>query len=293
LNIGKGMQTDNKNYGLRGDYAEKWAHHSVGYLIASTKDYIVYLDQDGYIDWETTPDYDAELGSSPAYKLEMRNLILSESALLEVSPCEGLTDVMQRHFKRLIGEALVCSLEFDYSGAQKMIGAARQFIRARSEETSRDWYLSASFLASGPFALVGVLAWLLREQLTSAIGLDGLWLLLATVAGALGALLSVITRAGRLKCDSSAGKRLHFLEGQSRIAAGAISGLLVALAVRSEIILASLTREHQLHVIMILGALAAGAGERLAPSIISKFDATTVKGDASGQDSDKQEVRIK
>ena len=288
---GKGMSTEHKNHGLRGDYAEKWAHHSVGYLVASTRDYIVYLDQDGYIDWESTPDYDAALEGSGAYKLEMRNLVLSEAALLEVSPCEGLTEVMQRQFKRLIGESLVCSLEFDYSGAQKMLVAARQFIRARSEEISRDWYLTASFFASAPFALVGASAWLFRRQVASVIGLDGLWLLLATVAGASGALLSVISRAGRLNFDSSAGKRLHFLEGRSRIAAGAISGLLVALAVRSEIILSSLTHEHMLHAIMILAAMAAGAGERLAPSIISRFDAASVDSGAAGELPETKTVR--
>lgn len=286
------MSIDNKKEAPRGDYAEKWSHHNVGYLIASTENYIVYLDEEGDIDWETTPEYDADLARSPIYNLEMRNSICSDAALLEVSPCEGLSDVMQRHFKRLIGEALVCNLDFDYSGARKMIVAARQFIRARSEETSRDWYLSASFVAAAPFAIVGVLAWLARERLATVIGIDALWFLLATAAGALGALLSVITRAGRLKFDSSAGRRLHVLEGRSRIAAGAISGLLVALAVRSEIILSSLTHDHQLHTVMILAALAAGAGERLAPSIISKFDAANASVDADRGSAENRGGRI-
>jgi hypothetical protein len=62
-----------------------------------------------------------------------------------------------------------------------------------------------------------------------------IWLSVAAAAGSCGALLSVIWRSGQLKFDSSAGEILHYLEGASRILAGALSGVLVALAVKSRI----------------------------------------------------------
>jgi hypothetical protein len=108
-----------------------------------------------------------------------------------------------------------------------------------------------------------------------------MWLILATVAGALGALLSVITRSGNLKLDSSAGKWLHYYEGGFRIWAGVLSGFLAALAVRYEIILAPLARGEKMLGIMLIAGFIGGAGERLVKTIITKLesgDVATGKG---------------
>jgi hypothetical protein len=257
---------------LRGDYADQWKHHTFRYLISSTKDHIVHIDTDGDLDWETTPQYDAAAPKNPAFDSIKRNSILSDAALLEASPRDGLPKDAVRNFRRLIGEAIVRCLEFDYTGAQHGIVAARRFFKARAEETSRKWYVLTCLAASAPLGILGALTWLFRDTLIPITSLDGLWLILSLVCGAFGALLSVLTRAGRLKFDSSAGRELHLIEGCSRILAGAASGVIVALAVRSGILLSLLAHNGNLHSVMILAALTAGYGERLAPSIISKFD---------------------
>ena len=260
--------------GMRGDYQEIWPHHQDGQLIYASHEFVVRIDENGKLDWETTREYDTEIASKAGFNTKSRTAILIEAAVLEVSPCEGVSSEIRVHFKRLIGEALRCCFALDYSAAQKMLGVARSYIQARVEEKSRDWYLSASFLAFVPFLLMGFIVWTFRDFWRSVLGQDAIWLILAAVAGSLGALLSVIARTGRLKFDCSAGRRLHFLEGASRIVAGAISGLLVALAIRSEIVFAALAQGSKLHWMMMLGALIGGAGERLATSIISKFDST-------------------
>jgi hypothetical protein len=96
----------------------------------------------------------------------------------------------------------------------------------------------------------------------------------------------VIWRSGQLKFDCSAGKALHYLEGASRIWAGALSGVVVALAVKSQLVLAPLTRGGNAMTVLMLAAFAAGAGERLATSIISTFESThlaTASGRANKQ----------
>jgi len=258
----------------RGDYAELWSHLSgdVGYLISSTRSHHVFIDKVGSLDWETTRQYDLDAPSNTSFNAVQRNCVLSDAALLEATPCDGISRAVCQDFKRLIGEAIVRMLEFDYIGAQKMIVAARQFIKARSEETSRRWYVVASFSACLLFAAIGLAIWLLRASIEPAIGGDGIWLALSGISGAFGAFLSVLTRAGKLKFDSVAGRPLHIVEGASRIVAGAISGVLVALAVKSGIILSALTRDGQLHDVMALAALVGGSGERLVTSIISKFE---------------------
>jgi hypothetical protein len=249
-----------------------WKNKGVQYkqLVLATAHFIVFIDTDLILDWMTTREYD-EAGPK---NLRLHNSILNDAALLESTPCDGLGHDIKLHFKRLLGEAVARSLEHDYASAKTMLGAAGRYIRDRGEETSRYWYLLASSLMTAPFILAGCIIWLNRERFSNWFGVTGMWLSLACVAGATGALLSVIGRSGKLKFDCSAGRRLHNLEGASRIWAGAMSGLLVALAVRYGIILAPLGQPGDKIGIMIIAGFAAGAGERLATSIISKFDST-------------------
>lgn len=261
-------------YGRRGDYADKWKHVQLSYLITSEEDFIVGLDKDGDIDWETTPEYDKK-GHKDA---RQHNAILNDAALLEATPCDGVRADKIKHFKRLIGEAIVRSLSDDYSSAEKMLSEAKTYISSRNFETSRLWYLSASALSTVPFVLLGCVLWFCRTKAVDVLGTAVFWFALSAVAGSLGALLSVTTRAGELRFDSSAGRALHFLEAASRIGTGALSGAIVALAVHTEVILAPLSRGDKMTAVMMLAAFAGGSAERLATSIISKFTASDRKG---------------
>jgi hypothetical protein len=271
----------------RGDYAEQWAHHDWKFLIKATKNFLVYIDKENNLDWETSREYDSVNEAADPKDVAKRAALMNDCAVLETTPCGGLDASAIHHFKRLIGEAIANSLDGNYVAAQKMVGVAREYVQRRSEETSRGWYLSASFKAGLPVIGFGLALWVFRAPVIDLLGIRGLWLLLSACAGAGGALFSVITRSGKLRFDCSAGKYLHVLEATSRIAAGAFSGVLAALAVSADIILSTLTTGGRLHLIMILVALAAGAGERLATSIISKFDSTPPKLPPSAGDSQK------
>jgi hypothetical protein len=267
----------------RGDYQERWNHLAPKHLIRQTKDFIVFIDKEGDIDWETTSEYD-EGGPEDSVT---HNSILNDAALLEGTPNEGLQLQQISQFKRLIGEALACSFEHDYKNAREMLIAAKEYVRDRSEETSRRWYLCASFVMAILFALAGSIIWAYREKAIIFLGSQGMWLVLAAATGALGALLSVITRSGKLKLDCAAGKWLHYLEGASRIWAGALSGFLISLTIKQELLFAPLSQGGKMPGVMLIGAFIAGAGERLASSIISKFESTQ-EDVASGKGKSKQ-----
>jgi hypothetical protein len=70
----------------RGDYAENWGHITYKYLIHAAEHYIVFIDNEGDIDWESSPEYDAK-GHPDLHK---HNAITNDAALLEVTPCDGL-----------------------------------------------------------------------------------------------------------------------------------------------------------------------------------------------------------
>ncbi|WP_395055608.1 hypothetical protein [Polaromonas sp.] len=258
----------------RGDYIHLWPHHQDGTLVYAAEDCVIRLDVHDALDWETSQAYDLAAPNHPDFSLSDRTRFLNRLALLEVAPCDGVSQEKKKHFTRLLGEGVRSCLTFEYESAMQMLDSAEEFILARVQETSRSWYLSAAFWGALPFAIIGAILWFFRTPVINSIGEEALFLLLSAVLGSLGALLSVIARSGKLAFDCSSGRGLHYLEGLSRIAAGALSGSLVAIAIKSEILLAVLTQGGKLHTVMLLGAFVGGAGERLATSIISKLDST-------------------
>jgi hypothetical protein len=170
----------------------------------------------------------------------------------------------------LIAEGLGCAFDHDYVTADMMFQRAGEYLRLRGEEVSRSWYLSASSFATVPFVIAALLTIALRSWLQQIISVNGVWLVIASCAGAIGALLSIIARTGKMNFDHAAGRRLHNFEGASRILAGAISGLLAGLAVRSELLFGNLIHENKMNLVMTTIALIAGTSERLVNSIINK-----------------------
>lgn len=234
--------------------------------------YIVFLDDKGELDWETSFEFDHQTYASKE-GLANHNSILADAALLEAKPCEDLRAQDKEWFKYLIGKAMVFCFDRDYENAQKTLFKAEQYFRARSEELSRSWYLTASFWYTLPFLALGVTVWILRDWLQTQLGPTAFLLMLFLVAGATGALLSVIARSGNLNFDCSAGQKLHNLEAASRIVMGALSGAIVGFAVKSKLFLEPLSAAGAAsNVLLMLAAFAGGSSERLLGSIISKFD---------------------
>ena len=249
--------------GEQRDYEKNWPQvNTLKYLVHSCKEHIVFIDTENDLDWVTIDEYEHK---SPV----KHNAIMNKAALLESTPCTGMAEGVPLHFKRLIGEGMVRSFQHDYVSASSMLVAAKSYIRARGEETSRFWYLSASFTATIPFLITGSMVWLWRDPFSRTFGVTALWITLGAVAGAMGALLSVIARTGKLKFDCSSGRKLHYLEGTSRICAGALSGTVVGMFIISRLFLAPLAHGERMHSVMMVAAFAAGAVERLATSIIS------------------------
>jgi hypothetical protein len=177
--------------GATQDNSEKWLHLEWQYLVIATKFYCVFIDKELDIDWSTTPEREARGADDPA----QYHQIMGEVSALETAPCDGLGNDVKLHYKRLIGEAISRNFEDQYESARRMLATAEAYYRARSGETSRRWYLIASFKAVAPIVLAGGLLWLGRPFAMALVGPGAFKVLIAAVAGALGALLSVITRS--------------------------------------------------------------------------------------------------
>lgn len=274
----------NPSVSENGDYAAIWSHHKVGVLIRRTKHYIVHINSETKcLDWGTSEHFDQEREKlEPALQAQY-HAIQCDVAVLENRPCAGFEPSVMTNFRLLLGEALMCAFEHDFDTAQRMVTAASQYIEARSQELSRRWYLGASLACALPCAGAAILLWSARAYVKSAHGETFFWLLMASMAGATGALFSVLLRTGRLHFDCASGKLLHNLEGFSRILAGAIAGMTVALMLKAELIVQVVLRPGKEESAIILLALVSGVSERFAVSLIEKFEADQLKSTNTGE----------
>ena len=160
----------------------------------------------------------------------------------------------------------------DYENGKQMLKRAEEFVTSRNSEASRYWFLSASGITTLLIFFYGLLFWLFRDCMICYLGQLVFILVMSGVAGAIGALLSVIMRLGSTNLDSAAGKNLHYQEAFYRIIAGSLSGVLIALVVKLGIIIPIFSKINETNIAMVLAAFIAGASERWAPSIISQVE---------------------
>lgn len=252
---------------VRSDVPQQWSHLPVGYLVFSTSDFAVFLNDQGEVDWETTDEYEA------SGKLDMPkfNGVHNAAMLLECQPCEDLSKDHRTNFRKMIALAIARGLQNDFVNAEAMIQSAGVYYTRRMRESSRVWYLGGSGVAALGFVLVGAVMWLGRVTVIDWVGQVAFFTLVAGCLGAVGAFFSVIQRTGRLDLDPSAGRRVHRIEGLSRTVAGVITGCIVALAVKLRLVGPSVSEGYEMHLAMAVMGLASGVGERWLPSIISKL----------------------
>lgn len=259
--------------------SEKWPDMKIAYLVMESDDFIVCIDPAMDVDWMTAASY-------PGFKDEAAfHDVLNRMALLESLPNHDLKDKIRLSYKRMLGEAIARSLSHDYVNAVKILDNARRFFDARQGELARSWYLTTSGIMTIGIGLIGLLIWYTRTPIRTSIGWLAFWLVMSAVAGAAGAFLSIVMRMGKATLDSAAGKTLHQLECASRILAGMIFAVIVALAVYSEMILPVFRKSQHPHAFILLIALVAGASERFAPSIIETLEKNSNPGNAKGSKS--------
>jgi hypothetical protein len=248
--------------------APKWDDVKIEYLILEAGEFIVYIDPDIDVDWRTSKVYD-KTGPKDSSR---HNVILNRVALLECIPNDHHRRTVRLNFKRMIGEGLVRSLEHEYQCAENILDVAGAYIENRNVEKARFWQLLVGVILGASAGLLALVAWGCREYLLNILSETGYYLVLAGLAGSLGAVLSMIFRMGRMNPSCEAPRDLHFLEASSRVFAGFLSGQVLALAVHLGILFPIVGRAGNVHLAMLLAATVAGASERMAPSLIGTIE---------------------
>ena len=239
----------------------------IAVLIAKHPHYIVYLDGDGYVEWATNAALKWPDDAGP---------VLSRVSLLEATPLTHLDPEMVRSFRRMVGEGVARLFDSSVPGTEalKALETAEQWIAARNGEIARGWIVrSANTLGVAALCLAAQ-TWLFRDFLQRALTPAGLHLLLAFWLGGVGAWLSILIRTKALELDPVAGERLHVLESVSRIAVGGISAMLLALALKANLVAGGLGGATTSGAMLAALSMVAGASERLVPGFVDKIAIT-------------------
>lgn len=237
----------------------------VAWLIDSDDDFIVYLDEENYVEWNMNENSRLSADSGEH---------LNRVGKLEAIDISHLTPQRKESYQRMIAEGVARLFQKNLPAAQAAFDLAEQWIAARNTEIARRWYL----IGSGAAALISCVAvfvlgfW--SDSLRLGFGLPVYNILMGTSVGGLGAWFSVVQRSRTTELDVAAGPMLHYLEGAFRIMAGTLGAMLIALAIRAGLVV----QVDRLSAIMVM-CMVAGASERLVPSFIEQMESRTIARD--------------
>jgi hypothetical protein len=233
-------------------------------LVLSTSVFIVFVATDLSIQWRTTEKHVAP---------EHLGDVLNKVAMLEVRSQFISDPVALCNIRRQIAEGLArCLDRQSIKSSWTVLREVEIEIGRRNKEISWSWYFSTAYKLTLACAVTLAIMWLLRVWVRAVLGLAAFDVVLGALFGAVGALLSVTTRGDRLVMDANAGRNLHQLEGVSRIGAGMGGALFAGLAVKSGVILGGAHLAGNPLAFMLACSIAAGASERLVPSLVKTFE---------------------
>jgi hypothetical protein len=232
---------------------------TIASVIFKSDNFIVFVDKERNLAWLTNStygDYADDFGA-----------VMHRVDLLLSTPTGLLTANNQVAFKRLIGGAIARLLDDKESdNANSILDKAEGYLKTRTTESARIWFLCSTLLISVVAVLFGAVLMTFRDAVQRRVGITTFEIALATLMGSIGAFISLGWRVTDLNVDPMAGPGVHYFEGAVRAIAGMAGAFFVTLCVKANIVLGLMNAtDKTLPFLLVLGCIA-GASERLVPN---------------------------
>lgn len=233
-------------------------------LVDCTSDYIVYLDDDLFVEWSLADECEV----SPSGFDSVANAI----AHLETMSITQLSRDQREPFGRLLAEAMARTLGGgDEEKTKTALATAKSYLEARGTENARCWYLQgAGITALTALAIAGSLL-LVRRGVSDSGWLEFLEVAIGAMLGGVGAALSIASRTEDIRIEPVAGPRIHRFEGATRALVGVAAALFVAIAIKAELLLGDFHSSTHRFLALLVACMVAGASERLVPGLIKRM----------------------
>lgn len=272
-NVITGSGRDVKNFSsfCEGDI-EPTSNKMIYSLIDARDEYIIYLDDEFYVQWSYLNSYDKKVPKS-------FGAVADRVGHLETLSRSQLRPSQYEHFARVLAEAMARVIaDADERHAVELLSRATAYLQLRGTENARYWYIRGSSLTAIPFLLAMIVFWSCRSSLTQFLGAGAFDIALGSFVGALGALLSILTRSEKIPMDPAAGPFIHYLESGSRILAGSLGALLLALAIKSNMLLGIFKSGEYSFAVLLALCFVAGTSERFVSGLVKKIESTASSG---------------
>ncbi len=241
----------------------------VAALVFSSRDFIVFLDQEDEVWYWTT---DRWRTSKEAWDL------IGTLHSLSNDPLIGLTPEVRKDLRMQVASAIANAMQGRRPDPAVASRLTARFARAKAN-MARKWVVEAALgttlLCCGLGAAgLTLVAWQGHADL---VGLD---IMTGALGGALGAAASLLYRAGDLLDDPAGATRAQYrLDGFARIAWGAVGAAFVAAAIKADLVLGiAMNSGHETELMFAMGFVA-GISEKYVPGLAGRL-----AGEGAGDD---------
>lgn len=249
---------------IEGDY-EASLGKTIKTLIYATNSFIVYLDEEYYVEWTYNDKYeDADV------VVEKFGLVINRIGFLETLSDGKLKGSQLVAFRRLLGESMARLLkEQNDKNALIILKTAEQLLNAKSRQ-------QLIFFALGTTLLVLLTQLLMWSNLKCNWGFftscnELFPVVFCSLSGGFGGFIFLMARSKTLEIEPSLEESAYKFEGVLRIFYGIICAFVTYLALNSKLIFGNITNV-KFSTTTILICMISGASEKILPGIIKKVE---------------------
>ncbi len=247
-------------------------------LIYCERDFIVYISDDLRIHISTSAALDAE-GEPDGYGWvsgKVSELQATSGVLLQ-------NRSLLEEFRAMVAEAYVRIFKDRHeknkhdTNAKVVLTKAEKLLDVWALESARKSYVLTCLCVSLFSLLAIIVLWTYRAVYQEVLGYSAFDVMIGSLLGAPGAMISVYQRLKDLPIDSKSRQSTHYTDASVRIFAAMLGALLVALSVKANIVGGFVSAGATSSLLFVV-CLVAGASERLVPSLISQVEKDAKKG---------------
>lgn len=202
----------------------------IKYLILKEAHFIVYVDSAGDLNWSTSKytGFPSDFGT-----------VINKAKMLEHLVDRLFPKINRIQFKYLIGEGIARLLDDKCTkNASAMLQETESNIKEEGRHILKIRYILGSISTTIAIIILFLLLWFTRNYLHIYFGVTSLTIIMVSLFGGIGAFISSFFRSLNFSGDVRISKHVYILDGFLRIFYGTIAGLVITLAIKSNVIMA-------------------------------------------------------
>lgn len=237
-------------------------------IIIRAEKIIVYLDEEDVIQWSKKDDVIIDLNS---FGNIQNNISMWESISNKLFSKKDSFS-----YKCLLAEAYARILNDNNTDtANAIISNTKDRIKKHGREVLKQVYLLSTFISTCLIILAIIGCIWAKPVLMQFVTHNSYQIILTTLFGGIGAFVFSVLRLKDYTPDIAISKKIHIIDGALRVFYGLISGLIIALGIKSNIVLGFVNQmELTIYLSAFLGIMA-GASDLIIPNLIKQVETRT------------------